>query len=137
MRTAIRRSLTATAMAAAAGLGAVTLPAAPAAAGEVIEPVPAATPARPTAWTSCVWTNAVRVQWSPVFSRSAPAVTSYEVRAYYLNGTQAASRTTFAWTTQADVNGLRSGTRYQFKVRAKNSAGWGAWSNGVYATTAR
>ncbi|WP_425565548.1 fibronectin type III domain-containing protein, partial [Pilimelia columellifera] len=40
-----------------------------------------------------------------------------------------------SWTTQTDVNRLRSGTRYQFKVRAKNSGGWGAWSKGVYATT--
>ena len=139
----IPRSLTATAFA-LVGLATGAVTAAPAAtAANGVEPVPAALAAAPRAVsTTCVWTNAIHVNWSPVFSSTAPTVTSYEVAAFYTSGwntsgTQAASKTVFPWTTGADVGGLRPGTRYQFKVRAKNSAGWSPWSTGTYATTAR
>ncbi|GAA2525197.1 fibronectin type III domain-containing protein [Pilimelia columellifera] len=133
------RSLATTALALTAGLGAVTVTATPASAAVAggMEPTPVSTPAAPYGVrTTCVWSNAVRVTWSRGWFGTA-GVSGYEVGAFYTSGTLASSRTVSSWSSQADVNRLRSGTRYQFKVRAKNSAGWGAWSKSVYATTSR
>ncbi|HEX5740808.1 MAG TPA: fibronectin type III domain-containing protein [Pilimelia sp.] len=130
---AISRPLFTAALALAAGLGVVA--GAPAAqAVEAYEPVPeAAVPAQPSVRTSCVWSNAVRATW--VSPRSSTMVQSYEVAAYDSWNRRVSGRTVGAWSWQADITGLRAGTRYQIRLRARNSAGWSDWSTSAYVTT--
>ncbi|GGK34434.1 hypothetical protein GCM10010124_28810 [Pilimelia terevasa] len=102
-------------------------------------PVPSTTispnaPGRVYASTSCVWANAVRVNWNQPSSRYS--IQNYDVRAYQSStGREVSARTVNGYTRSWDLTGLRPGTRYQIKVRAKNSAGWGEWSSPDYVTT--
>lgn len=74
---------------------------------------------------SGVTPTSVIVSWTPP-NNGGSAITGYQV-GYGTNST--GPTTTVDATSPKSITGLTPGTKYYFWVRAKNSIGWGPWSN--------
>ena len=92
----------------------------------------------PTSLSAKAGDRSVALSWSAPSSTGGSPVTSYSVeRSAYSNATSTwgsfAAVATVSSTT-ATLTGLTNGTRYQFRVTAKNVVGSGAYSSAVVAT---
>jgi chitodextrinase len=94
---------------------------------------PRAVPTAPPAVTAAPASRSVTLRWSRPLSNGGAAIADYVIQ-------RSPNRTT--WSTVRDgvstarshtVTRLRNGTRYWFRVAARNSAGRGAWSSSVTA----
>ena len=72
--------------------------------------------------------NAVQVNWNSPENEGGAAVTQYEVQ-WSPNGSTGWSRVGSATDTTLRHTGLKAGQTYYYRVRARNSAGWGPWSD--------
>lgn len=75
-----------------------------------------------------VWANrtTIHVVWAPT-----PGATGYEFyREWNSTGTQVKAPS--AW-----ISGARPGTKYHWRIRAKNEHGWGPWSGPKWSATLR
>ena len=96
---------------------------------------PAAVPSKPGAPTLAVGNAQLGVSWSAPANNGA-LISDYDVR--YRAGNSG------PWTdanhngagTSTTIASLANGTSYQVQVRARNSVGWGGWSNSASATPA-
>jgi len=88
---------------------------------------PPVIPAAPTSLTAVsAGCNQVNLKWAD----NANNETAFEVsRASSLNGTYIIIATLAANSISYTDNGLRTGRRYYYRVRSKNTAGVSAWSN--------
>lgn len=90
------------------------------------------TPFAPSAPSiSDVKPTSATVKWSPPANGGA-TITGYQV-GYGTSST--GPTTTIDATSPKTITGLIPGTKYYFWVRAKNSIGWGPWSNSSTNTT--
>ena len=72
--------------------------------------------------------NAVQVNWNSPENEGGAAVTQYEAQ-WSPNGKTGWSRAGSATDTTLRHTGLKAGDTYYYRVRARNSAGWGPWSD--------
>ena len=83
--------------------------------------------------------NAIGLSWLAPEDDGGSAVTSYrlELRAVTAAGLGGASNRTVGASGALEYahTGLTVGSTWQYRVRARNSAGWGEWSEPVRATT--
>ena len=82
--------------------------------------------------------NAMTVTWVEPADDGGSAITSYrvELRAVTASGLGSAStRTVNGSTLEYAHSGLTVGSTWQYRVSARNSAGWGEWSDPLQATT--
>lgn len=81
-----------------------------------------------------ITTTSVALSWSKPGDNGA-AINGYEIqRATNAAFTQGVATTDVSGTS-GTVSGIATGTRYWFRVRARNSAGWGGWSAAVATAT--
>lgn len=71
--------------------------------------------------------NAVSVYWQQPAVDNGSAVTQYEVQ-WSADGSTGWSRVGSTADTSLNHTGLTAGQEYWYQVRARNSAGWGAWA---------
>ncbi len=71
--------------------------------------------------------NAVSVYWSQPADDSGSPVTQYEVQ-WSADGSTGWRRVGSTGSTSLNHTGLTAGQEYWYQVRARNSAGWGPWS---------
>ncbi|MXV78934.1 hypothetical protein F4001_11315, partial [Candidatus Poribacteria bacterium] len=114
------------------------------AATESSESTPATVPGEPTSLVGDRYNQGVTLRWYPPDDDGGADVTEYQYRYSYTYGTYR------SWTTvrgqnngpnsgpkrSVSIGGLTNGRQYQFQVRAKNSAGYGAESLTIYKTPA-
>ncbi|MDE2787453.1 MAG: fibronectin type III domain-containing protein [Chloroflexota bacterium] len=82
--------------------------------------------------------NAIIVTWDAPADDGGSAITSYRVeqRAVTASGLGSAShRTVNANAQEYRHSGLAVGSTWQYRVQARNAAGWGEWSEPVEAST--
>ena len=99
-------------------------------------PPPARTALAPADVTATAGDASAVVTWTPPANDGGAAITGYEVQAYDLITFDpvGAARSVPAGT-KVTMTGLTNGTPYWFRVRAVNSVGKGAWSNGSNPVT--
>ena len=114
------------------------------AATESSESTPATVPGKPTSLVGDRYNRGVTLRWYPPDDDGGADVTEYQYRYSYTYETYR------SWTTihgtnngpnsgpkrSVSIGGLTNGRQYQFQVRAKNSAGYGAESLTIYKTPA-
>ena len=76
--------------------------------------------------TTATSSSSARVSFTAPASNGGAAITSYESRCTSTNGGAAGTATSTG--SPATVTGLSAGKQYRCQVRARNQAGWGAWS---------
>lgn len=86
-------------------------------------------PSRVTGVSASAGNEEATVDWSAPGTNGAP-ITEYQVRSSS-GSTQNASGS----TTSLNFTGLTNGSSYSFQVRARNTAGWGPWSNSSTSVT--
>ena len=82
--------------------------------------------------------NAINLSWDEPGDTGGSAITQYrvELRAMTASGLGGASnRTVSANSLEYAHTGLTVGSTWQYRVQARNGAGWGEWSDPVQATT--
>ena len=83
--------------------------------------------------------NAIIVTWAEPADDGGSAITSYQVelRAVTESGGlgSASPRTVNASSQEYRHSGLTVGSTWQYRVQARNAAGWGEWSDPVQAST--
>jgi predicted phage tail protein len=91
--------------------------------------VPATVSSAPRQLSATRAYRAAKLSWLAPWSNGGAAITDYRVQRS-ANGGRTWRRVRDGVSTRraATVNGLTSGQRYSFRVRAKNRAGLGAWS---------
>ena len=78
----------------------------------------------------------VTVSWSPPSSNGGGAIAHYQLRHRIgSSGVWTTGSDLAASSTSATITGLAASTAYEVQVRAKNSAGYGSWSESGRATT--
>jgi hypothetical protein len=77
-------------------------------------------PGPPQSLTTRAGDRRVRVSWTPQLTDGGAPITRYRVIA-----SPADASCTAEDATSCTVRGLTNGTPYQFRVRARNAAGWG------------
>jgi hypothetical protein len=104
-------------------------------ASPVVGATPRTVPNAPRFFTASPAANAVNLSWQPPSSDGGAAITGYEVQ-----WRGASSPCDSGWSsvavvagTSGNVPGLVNGDRYCFRVRARNAAGWGPFSDIVTA----
>ena len=96
------------------------------------EETPSAVPSAPTIDTVSSEDAALTVTWSASSDAGSSVITSYEVE-YKVTDPNVETWTDAGHsgtTTTLQISGLVNGTEYLVRVRANNSAGWGAWTTG-------
>jgi Fibronectin type III domain len=91
--------------------------------------VPATVPSAPRHLTVTRARRAAKLSWLAPWSNGGAVITDYRVQRS-ANGGRTWRRVNDGVSIRraTTVNGLTSGHRYRFRVRAKNRAGLGAWS---------
>lgn len=82
--------------------------------------------------------NSIRIKWQPPLEDGGTAMEEYSV--YMAGGSAGSDEFVLAYSgtdTIAKVEGLSPGQRYTFRVKARNCAGWGAYSDTLSVVTAR
>ncbi|MYG93833.1 MAG: family 20 glycosylhydrolase, partial [Acidimicrobiia bacterium] len=99
-----------------------------------VEATPAEEPAAPVGLTATAGAGEVVLSWSVPTNDGGNAITGYQVR-YREEGAGGWSTHSHSGMTRtATVINLTAGTVYEFRVRATNAIGNGAWSSKVKAT---
>ena len=78
----------------------------------------------------------IRINWSPPSDDGGADVDMFDIR--WKLGTSLAwtdSSEVAASTTSSNIGSLTAGTAYDFAVRARNSVGWGEWSDSTSIST--
>ena len=98
-------------------------------------PVPATAPGAPTRASGVPGNGSVKVSWVAPQATGGSPITGYVVTPYQAGVAQPAKSFSSKATTEV-VKGLKNGTKYNFKVAAKNAAGTGAQSAATGLVTA-
>ena len=77
----------------------------------------------------------VTVSWDPPSSNGGGVITNYQLRHRTGSGAWTTGSDLAASPTRATITGLAAATAYEVQARAKNSAGYGSWSESGTATT--
>ena len=77
----------------------------------------------------------VTVSWEPPSSNGGGVITNYQLRHRTGSGAWTTGSDLAASPTNATITGLAASTAYEVQARAKNSAGYGDWSESGTATT--
>ena len=92
-------------------------------------------PSAPTNLRSTAQTStSITVAWNAP-NNNGHSIDRYNVRTYTSSGCSSQSATNDTSSTSYTVSGRSPGTTYYFKVRARNTLGWGPYSSCVSATT--
>ncbi|RKU09698.1 hypothetical protein C6501_14945 [Candidatus Poribacteria bacterium] len=103
---------------------------------ESSEATPATVPSAPTSLIGDRYNGGVTLRWYPPDNDGGADVTDYEYRYSYTYGTYSSWTSIGGTNRYVSIGGLTNGRQYQFQVRAKNSAGYGAESLTIYKTPA-
>ena len=93
-------------------------------------------PGTPAAPTVVGESQRVSVSWSAPSSNGGAAITHYQTRYRTGSGAWTTSHDGAASSTRTSIKYLAASSTYEVQVRAKNSAGYSAWSASGTATTA-
>jgi hypothetical protein len=96
--------------------------------------VTAVRPAAPAQVKAQPGAGRARLNWSPPASDGGAAITDYVIQRSQNRTTWSTVRDGVSTARSHTVTGLRNGTRYWFRVAARNAAGLGAWSPPVAVT---
>ena len=99
---------------------------------ETATATPRTVPGAPTGITSAPHDGAVELSWAAPASDGGAELTGFEVQSRTAASEWAEAGTTTEPTLM--IPGLENGTEYEFRVRAVNEAGGGAWSELVNTT---
>ena len=100
------------------------------------ESTPATVPGKPTSLTGDRYNQSVTLRWYPPDNDGGADVTDYQYRYSYTYETYSSWTSIGGTKRNVSIGGLTNGRQYQFQVRAKNSAGYGAESLTIYKTPA-
>ena len=83
--------------------------------------------------------TAIDIMWDPPYEDGGGDITSYQIEwsATGVEGTFRSLSSPSASARSYTHTGLTPGTAYYYRMRARNSAGWGEWSETVWESTER